>query len=98
MTNFYSANGINFTNPRDKTAINVTYNGLLAKSGANTIYAVCGYGDTWENESTIKMTKNNGNFVATLPFSKTTDLNIAFKDSYNNWDNNNGSNYTVTNA
>ena len=40
MTNFYSANGINFTNPRDKTAINVTYNGLLAKSGANTIYAV----------------------------------------------------------
>ena len=38
MTNFYSANGINFTNPRDKTAINVTYNGLLAKSGANTIF------------------------------------------------------------
>ena len=31
MTNFYSANGINFTNPRDKTAINVTYNGILAK-------------------------------------------------------------------
>ncbi len=97
MTNFYSANGINFTNPRDKTAINVTYNGLLAKSGANTIYAVCGYGDTWENESTIKMTKNHDNFVATLPFSKTVDLNIAFKDAYNNWDNNNGSNYTITN-
>ena len=97
MTNFYSANGINFTSPRDKTAINVTYNGLLAKSGADTIYAVCGYGTDWKNESTVKMYKEKGNFVATLPFSKTEDLNIAFKDACNNWDNNNGANYTVTN-
>jgi hypothetical protein len=96
MTNFYSANGINFTSPRDKTAINVTYNGILAKSGADTIYAVCGYGNDWKNESIVKMSKVNENFVATLPFSKNDDLNLAFKDTANNWDNNNGSNYTVT--
>jgi len=98
MTNFYSANGINFTNPRDKTAINVTYSGMLAKSGADVIYVVCGHGDNWDNESTIKMSKVNDNFVATLPFSKSTDLNLAFKDGLNNWDNNNGCNYTVTNG
>ena len=44
------------------------------------------------------MSKVNDNFVATLPFSKSTELNLAFKDGLNNWDNNNGSNYTVTNG
>jgi len=94
MVNYYSSNGIVATNPKDKTGISITYNGLLAKSGADTIYAVCGFGNDWTNESVIKMTKNDVGFTAVLPASKSDSLHVAFKDNINNWDNNNGLNYT----
>jgi hypothetical protein len=75
---------------------NVTYNGLLAKSGADQIYLHYGFGDPkyWSNISTAKMERSPRGWEKTI-LMQSNMLNICFKDSANNWDNNNSFNWTV---
>lgn len=101
----YTANGV-YVTPTDFSIgdrVRLSYDGLLSQSGATEVYAHIGYGtqQNWQNVADVKMTKSaNGLFEATFPVSPTTttktssSLNLAFKDSAGNWDNNNGSNYT----
>ncbi len=72
----------------------VIYNGLLCNSGADTVYLHAGYGNSWDNTKDIKMTKTYDGFEAKVPVTSQQQLNMAFKDSANNWDNNNTNNYT----
>lgn len=74
----------------------VVYDGILNKSGANEIYAHIGYGDNhnWKDTSYFKMNKTTNGFETSVPIDPVLKLNIAFKDSANNWDNNTGSNYS----
>jgi hypothetical protein len=57
---------------------------------------VVGYGNNtnWENIQTIRMNRFGNSFHADIPALHGTNINIAFKDSANNWDNNCGTNYT----
>lgn len=72
----------------------VRYEGILARNGADEVYAYAGIGDAWDNRQDIKMTKRRGNvFEATLLAVETLPLNICFHDSANNWDNNANQNY-----
>lgn len=93
----YADNGV-FITPSEFTIgdrVRVTYNGLLAKSGASEIYAHIGYGtQKWQNITDLKMTRTAEGFEAVFPVTSNSKLNIAFKDSANNWDNNSGKNYT----
>lgn len=76
--------------------IKIEYGGQLARNGANEIYAVIGYGpnNKWENVENLKMQKTNEHTFELLTIRKQTgNINIAFKDSSNHWDNNNGRNY-----
>jgi len=41
------------------------------------------------------MSKTKSGFTATIKIDKSAVLNVCFKDSMNNWDNNNGSNYSI---
>jgi hypothetical protein len=97
MYNTYTSQGIvikpNVIAEGDK--VTLMYNGLLAKSGADKVYAHYGYGDgtTWTNPSYIEMSKAGNTFDATIKIDRLSNLNIAFKDSANNWDNNSGTNY-----
>ncbi|HOV27276.1 MAG TPA: carbohydrate-binding protein [Pseudobacteroides sp.] len=87
--------GVSFSTEGDN--IKVTYDGLLAKNGAKEVYAVVGFGDnkSWENISTYPMhTTNQHIFELSIPVKENGQLNVAFKDSANNWDNNSGKNYT----
>ena len=94
--NPYKNNGLTVSplsfNAGDK--IKVTYNGLLSQSGAEEIYAHIGWGDTWENVNDVKMSKTKTGFTATIT-AYNSSLNLCFKDTCNNWDNNGGSNYTL---
>lgn len=75
--------------------VTLSYNGILVKSGADAIWAHIGYGDgpEWHNTSYVKMAKTSEGFEANITVNESKNLNIAFKDSANNWDNNNGNNY-----
>ena len=71
----------------------VTYKGILKNSGADTVYMHVGYGDSWRNTTAVQMYRTNEGFEARLPVTDYDKLNLVFKDSANNWDNNSGRNY-----
>ncbi len=95
----YSKSGVTFEKMSENQA-KITYSGLLLKSGAEGIDGVYGYGSNqnWENVSNIPL--NNeipGSFMAIVPIEQGKNVNIAFKDYAQNWDNNSGINYTFVN-
>lgn len=96
MYNTYLQNGViikpNVIAEGD-TAI-VTYKGVLYYSGADSVYMHCGFGTGWENVKDVQMTRTAEGFQASLPITQYKPLNVVFKDSANNWDNNSGMNYT----
>lgn len=76
--------------------ITVLYNGLLSKSGADQVYLHVGYGDArgWTNIGSYRMSRTGWGWVKTLEMPDDTRFNFCFKDSANNWDNNNGINWS----
>ncbi|HCT64192.1 MAG TPA: carbohydrate-binding protein [Lachnospiraceae bacterium] len=96
----YSSNGVS-ASELTGNSIKLTYNGLLPQSGASQVYAFVGYGSNynWESVENYPMDKTMGTtFETNIPVKKTGNLNICFKDSANNWDNNSGMNYTFTSS
>lgn len=71
----------------------VIYKGILRNSGADAVYLHVGYGDNWRSTRDIQMNRTNDGFEARLPVTEYDRLNLAFKDSAGNWDNNSGRNY-----
>jgi hypothetical protein len=84
------------TRPAGYNEVNIAYNGLLAKSGADQVYLHCGFGDPkyWRNVSTIKMDRSARGWETNIRLQDNT-VSFCFKDSANNWDNNNGFNWTL---
>jgi len=82
--------------PRPGDTVHVNYQGLLKNSGANEVYLHYGF-DSWSKGiTTVKMNRNeNGDFGSDIPFNESHEINFCFRDNANNWDNNNGFNWTV---
>ena len=76
-----------------KTA-KIVYNGSLAKSANSDLYVHLGFGMMWDNLTEIKMTKTNEGFIAEVPLAKADSINFCFRDTNNNWDNNDCKNYS----
>ncbi len=94
--NKYLTNGVHIT-PSAVTVgdkVKISYDGLLAKSGASEVYARIGFGNRWEDAQEFRMSKTTTGFETTIPVTKPVPLNICFKDNAENWDNNSGMNYT----
>jgi len=94
----YSKSGVAFEK-LSETQAQIVYSGLLAKCGAQEIHGVYGYGSNqnWEGVSTVQLTKEGDVFRGIIPLEQGKNVNIAFKDSAENWDNNSGMNYTFVN-
>ncbi|MBP2652197.1 MAG: Carbohydrate binding domain (family 25) [Firmicutes bacterium] len=74
--------------------VRISYDGILAQNGATELYAHAGIGSNWENVQEVKMTKSHsGTFEATVLAAEENTLNICFRDSGYNWDNNSKNNY-----
>ena len=98
----YSKSGV-YCNPsvidRGKD-VHIIYEGMLAKSGAEKVFAHVGYGpnDKWSSTDLYEMEKVGPNkFETEFTVAQKGNLNMAFKDSIENWDNNAGQNYTFEN-
>jgi hypothetical protein len=73
----------------------IKYHGLLANSGADSVFLHYAY-DGWNNPQWKPMFKqNDGSFFCTVPAIGDHEVNLCFKDSAANWDNNNGWNWAV---
>lgn len=83
-------------NPAFGNLVNIAYNGLLSKSGAEQVYLHCGYSDpkNWREINTVKMERTPRGWEQSVHMRNHT-MAFCFKDSANNWDNNNGYNWIV---
>jgi hypothetical protein len=94
----YLQNGVHMENAQN--TFKLVYDGLLAQNGSNEIHAVVGYGNNlnWEDIEEHKMDKTKDNkFELMLTVKRPGNINIAFKDNAQNWDNNSGHNYNFEN-
>lgn len=92
----YIASGVSVVPsvPTTNQEVRITYNGLLFQNGATEVYAHVGFGGNWRQTTDYKMHRTPQGFELSIPVVDNTDsLNICFKDSSNNWDNNSGENY-----
>ena len=72
----------------------ITYNGLLAQSGAPEVFAHVGFNANWENARDYQMGRTPQGFeTAIFLHEGVNTLNICFRDLAGNWDNNSGANY-----
>lgn len=98
LDNSYSSNGVEIHDTRN--TLRVLYSGILVQNGAQDIYTVIGYGDNcnWEGVQEYPMHKlSDEKFELIFPVTRAGEINMAFKDSAENWDNNSGRNFVFTN-
>lgn len=91
----YSENGVVISQSIIYVGDEVTlwYSGLLMSSGAFGVYAHVGYGDGWEEKAFIPMNIKDGVYSTNIKIILAGKLNITFKDTASNWDNNSSQNY-----
>ena len=75
--------------------VNVKYNGLLSRDGAEQVYLHAGFGtdNVWDEVKNIKMAKIQNNWQAKIDMTKDDRFYFCFHDNAGNWDNNNGNNW-----
>lgn len=78
----------------ENSNVKISYTGNLFQDGSDQVFIHFGFGDNWDNVSDIEMTKTDLGFQANLQLLSSNSLNLCFRNQYNNWDNNNGQNYT----
>ena len=73
--------------------VKISYTGKLFQNNSEEVFIHFGFGDNWENVSEIPMVKTDLGFQAELQLSNCNKLNLCFRNSNNEWDNNDGQNY-----
>ncbi len=79
--------------PMNNKYLKLTYSGNLFKKGSSDVSIVYGFGENWEKTNEQKMQKLPVGFRTHLLMENYDTFNFCFKNSNNEWDNNNGFNY-----
>lgn len=77
----------------ENTIIKISYTGKLFQENAKEVFIHYGFGLNWNQVNDIKMDKTELGFQAEIELNDDASFNFCFKDSENNWDNNEGENY-----
>lgn len=75
------------------TKVKISYTGKLFAANAEKVFIHYGFGLLWEDLNDIEMEKTELGFQAEIKLTDADSFNFCFKDSNNNWDNNDGNNY-----
>lgn len=77
--------------------VKIRYHGLLAGSGADQVFLHTGYGTgPWQSIYDYRMDKVGNEWKKNIKIDREGQFNFCFKDSADNWDNNNGLNWSYT--
>ncbi|MDD2421961.1 MAG: carbohydrate-binding protein [Heliobacteriaceae bacterium] len=72
--------------------VTIVYNGLLYRAGAQQVYLHTGYGPNWQSVYDHRMERTSEGWQCTINLTE-DELHFCFKDSADNWDNNQGNNW-----
>jgi hypothetical protein len=76
--------------------LKIKYKGVLADSPADKVYLHAGFGnEIWEKVLDVPMKKTkDGGWSVTIQVDEPSSFHFCFRDDAQNWDNNNGRNWT----
>ena len=77
----------------ENSKIKISYTGKFFEENSDKVFIHFGYGLNWDNISEIEMKKTDLGFQAEINLISRNLLNLCFRNSNNEWDNNNGQNY-----
>lgn len=77
----------------ENTIVKISYTGKLFQDGSEEVFVHYGFGNNWDNLNEIKMEKTELGFQAEIELVSNDTLNLCFRNSNNEWDNNEGQNY-----
>ena len=77
----------------ENSKIKISYTGKFFEENSDKVFIHFGYGLNWDNISEIEMKKTDLGFQAEINLISSNLLNLCFRNSNNEWDNNNGQNY-----
>ncbi len=80
----------------ENTKIKISYTGKFFEENAEQVFLHYGFGENWDNVNEIEMAKTELGFQAELELPESDRLNFCLRDSNNNWDNNNGEDYSFS--
>lgn len=78
----------------ENSKVKISYIGKLFEENSENVYLHFGYGLQWENVSEVEMIKTELGYQAEIELLSSDSLNLCFRNSNNEWDNNNGQNYS----
>ena len=73
--------------------VKISYTGKLFQDESEEVFAHYGFGNNWDNLNEIKMEKTELGFQTEIELNSSDTLNLCFRNSNNEWDNNDGQNY-----
>ena len=77
----------------ENSKVKISYIGKLYQEASEEVFIHYGFGGNWDNINDIQMNKTDLGFQAEIELLEGDSFNFCFKDSNNNWDNNEGENY-----
>lgn len=77
----------------ENAKVKISYVGKLFQENSNEVYLHYGFGSNWDNVNEIKMEKTELGFQAEIELLSSDTLNFCFRNSNNEWDNNENANY-----
>ena len=78
----------------ENTKVKISYTGKFFEENAEAVFLHYGYGLQWDNVSEVEMTKTELGFQAEIELLSSDSLNLCFRTSNDEWDNNNTENYS----
>ena len=77
----------------ENSIVKISYTGKLFQDGSEEVFVHYGFGNNWENLNEIQMEKTELGFQAEIELNSSESLNLCFRNSNNEWDNNDAQNY-----
>ena len=79
----------------ENAKVKISYVGKLFQENSSEVYLHYGFGSNWDNVNEIKMEKTELGFQAEIELLSSDTLNFCFRNSNNEWDNNENANYNM---
>ncbi|MCI8965628.1 MAG: hypothetical protein HFJ43_04710 [Clostridia bacterium] len=79
----------------ENSSLIILYNGVLSENTDKKVFLHYGYNNTWDKKDEIKLKRTESGLLGVLRISAGSSFQFVFRDSDNNWDNNNNSNYVL---
>ena len=73
--------------------VKISYTGKFFQENAEEVFIHYGFGNNWDNLNEIKMEKTELGFQVEIELLSNDSLNLCFRNSNNEWDNNDSQNY-----